>query len=98
MGLNMSTLSLSPTPPLANHLISYLFLVADWCVAAGSAPGTAFATTAAVPSVVVRAWAVPGIAVDGLLDNLLLDLFIYKPGIRHLFLGAGRKSNAQQGQ
>ena len=61
MGLTMSTLSLSPTPPLADHLVRYFFFVADWCVAAGSAPGAAFATTAAVPGV---AWAVAWIAID----------------------------------
>lgn len=92
------SLSLLPTTPFANHLVRYLFLVADRRKPTGPAPGAAFATTAAVPGEVVWARTVPGVAVDGLLDNLLLHLLIYKLGVRHLFLGAGRKSYAQQKQ
>lgn len=91
-------LSLLPPPPLADHLVRYLFLVAGRRIAASPAPGAAFATTAAVPSVVVWARTVPGVAVDGLLDNLLLHLLIYKLGVRHLFLSDGGKSDAQQSQ
>lgn len=94
----MSTLSLSPTPPLADHLVRYLFFVADGCVAAGSAPGAAFATAAAIPGVVVWARTIPGVAVDGLLDNLLLHLLIYKLGVRHLLLGVGHEADTQQSQ
>lgn len=94
----MSTLSVSPTPPLANHLVRYLFLVADRRIATCPAPGAAFATAAAVPGVVVWARTVPGVALDGLLDNLLLHLLINKLGARHLLLGAGGKSDAQQSQ
>ena len=98
MGLRLSELSLFPTPPLADHLVRYLFLVADRRIATCPAPGTAFATAAAIPCVVVWARTVTWIAIDGLLDNLLLDLLIYKPGVRHLLLGAGGKSDAQQSQ
>lgn len=49
---------ISPTPPFANNLIPYLFLVADRRIAAGPTPSITFATAAAVPSMVVRAWTV----------------------------------------
>lgn len=88
----------APTPPFTDHLVRYLFLVADRRIATCPAPGAAFATTAAVTGVVVWARTVPGVALDGLLDNLLLHLFINKPGVRHLLLGAGGKSDAQQSQ
>lgn len=92
------TLPYWTAPPLADHLVRYLFLVADRRIATCPAPGAAFATTAAIPGVVVWARTVPGVDLDGLLDNLLLHLLINKPGVKHLLLGAGRQSNAQQGQ
>lgn len=98
MYLRLSALSLLPTPPFTDHLVRYLFLVADRRIATGPAPRAAFATTAAVPGVVVWARTVPGVAVDGLLDNLQLHLLIYKLGVRHLLFGAGGKSDAQQSQ
>lgn len=63
---------LSLLSPLADHFIRYLFLVADRRIATCPAPGTAFAKAAAIPGVVVWARTVPGVALDGLLDNLLL--------------------------
>lgn len=96
--LATNQLSLLPTPPLTDHLVRYLFLVADRRIATCPAPRAAFATTAAIPGQVVWARTVPWVAVDGLLDNLLLHLLINKPGISDLFLGAGRKSYAQHSQ
>jgi len=63
-------------PPLTDHLTCYLFLVADRRVSTGSVPSTPLNTTTAILCMVVRAWAVPGVAIDGLFDDLLLHLFI----------------------
>lgn len=89
---------LSLLSPFANHLVRYLFFVADRRIATGPAPSASLATAAAIPGQVVWARTVPGVAVDGLLDNLLPHLLINKPGVRHLLLGAGGKSDAQQSQ
>lgn len=54
---------------VADHFFGDIFLVADRCVTAFAAVRAAFAALAAVASGVIGARTIPGVAVDGFLDD-----------------------------